>query len=89
MVDDSPSNVIPTLSPPAPATASSRARSVLRLWALALAASAALAASGERWPEPLVVQPVLVWCLVLVPPALVALWLLSQWRNGGEGESLH
>jgi hypothetical protein len=80
MVDDSPAN---------PAPVPSKARSVLRLWALALAASAALAASGERWPEPLAVQPALVWCLVLVPPALVALWLLSQWRNGGEGESLH
>jgi len=69
MVDDSPAK---------PAPVPSKARSVLRLWALALAASAALAASGERWPEPLAVQP-----------ALVALWLLSQWRNGGEGESLH
>jgi len=80
MVDDSQAK---------PAPVPSKARSVLRLWALALAASAALAASGERWPEPLAVQPALVWCLVLVPPALVALWLLSQWRNGGEGESLH
>ena len=65
MVDDSPAN---------PAPVPSKARSVLRLWALALAASAALAASGERWPEPLAVPPALVWCLVLY----LVLWTVRR-----------
>jgi hypothetical protein len=64
-------------------------RSVLPLWLLALGVSAALVASGQHWPEPLGVQPVLVWGLVLVPPGLMALWLVAQWRTPGEGESLH
>ena len=64
-------------------------RSVLPLWLLALGVSAALVASGQHWPETLVVQPVLVWGLVLVPPGLMALWLVAQWRTPGEGESLH
>jgi len=51
--------------------------------------SAALVASGQHWPETLAVQPALVWGLVLVPPGLMALWLLVQWRSPGEGESLH
>ena len=62
---------------------------MLRLWALALAGSVLLVASGERWPEPLAVQPAVVWSLLLVPPALVALVLLIRWRNPGEGESQH
>jgi hypothetical protein len=89
MVDDSPSNERPPVSPAEPAPVPSKARSVLRLWALALAGSVLLVASGERWPEPLAVQPAVVWSLLLVPPALVALWLLIQWRNPGEGESHH
>ena len=64
-------------------------RSVLPLWLLALGVSAALVASGQHWPQTLRVQPVLVWGLVLVPPGLMALWLLVQWRTPGEGESLH
>ena len=64
-------------------------RSVLPLWLLALGVSAALVTSGQHWPETLVVQPVLVWGLVLVPPGLMALWLVAQWRTPGEGESLH
>ncbi len=63
--------------------------SVLPLWLLALGVSAALVASGQHWPQTLVVQPVLVWGLVLVPPGLMALWLVAQWRPPGEGESLH
>ena len=64
-------------------------RSVLPLWLLALAVSAALVASGQNWPQTLVVKPALVWGLVLVPPGLMALWLVAQWRTPGEGESLH
>ena len=64
-------------------------RSVLPLWLLALAVSGALVASGQHWPQTLVVQPALVWGLVLAPPGLMALWLVAQWRTPGEGESLH
>ena len=49
---------------------------LLPYWVLALAMSAALAAAGGRWPEPLPIWPPLVWGLLLVPPALMALLLL-------------
>ena len=62
----------------AAATPTGFLRSVLPLWLLALAVSAALVA-----------KPALVWGLVLVPPGLMALWLVAQWRTPGEGESLH
>lgn len=52
---------------------------VLRVWSLALAISALLAAAGQRWPAPLPVQPALVWLLVLLPPLVVGLWLLTRW----------
>lgn len=54
-------------------------RSVLRLWALALAVSAGLSAAGERWPRPLPVDPALVTLLLLGLPLLVGLWLLLRW----------
>ena len=73
----------------AAATPTGFLRSVLPLWFLALAVSAALVASGQHWPQTLVVKPALVWGLVLVPPGLMALWLVAQWRTPGEGESLH
>ena len=62
---------------------------VLRLWSLALALSAVLAAAGERWPAPLPVQPGVVALLLAVPPLLVGLWLLARWRlpDPGRGES--
>jgi hypothetical protein len=41
--------------------------------------SAALVAAGARWPEPLSISPPLVWALLLVPPALMALLLLLRW----------
>ncbi|TVS05682.1 MAG: hypothetical protein EA413_05925 [Cyanobium sp. PLM2.Bin73] len=68
-------------------------RSVLGLWALALALSAALAAAGARWPTPLAPDGRLVWALVLGPPLLMALWLAASWRlpqdppGGDRGES--
>lgn len=68
---------------------SSTLTGVLRLWSLALALSALLAAAGERWPAPLSVQPLLVWLLVLLPPLAVALWLLAHWSlpDPDRGES--
>ena len=88
MADNRPLPLPPFPLPPSPAPPS-KVRAVLRLWALALAGSVLLVASGERWPEPLAVQPAVVWSLLLVPPALVALVLLIRWRNPGEGESQH
>ena len=59
---------------------------VVRLWALALAISAVLAAAGERWPAPLPLQPSLVWGLVWLTPLGMGLWLLVRWRlSGGSG----
>jgi hypothetical protein len=71
----------PAAAPPPPArpAAARLVRSVLGLWALALALSAALVAAGERWPAPLVPDGRLVWALVLGPPLLMALWLAASW----------
>lgn len=62
---------------------------VLRVWALALAISAALVAAGERWPQPLPLQQGVVWLLVGLPPLLVGLWLLTHWSvpHPDRGES--
>jgi hypothetical protein len=57
-------------------------RAALRSWALALALSAAMVAAGDRWPDPLAINPVLVWSLVLLPPALMAVTLLLNWSAG-------
>ncbi|MEI8250728.1 MAG: hypothetical protein WCF98_06120 [Synechococcus sp. ELA057] len=66
----------------------SRIRAVLRVWSLALALSAMLAAAGERWPDPLPIQPALVWALVLLPPLGMTLVLAAGWAlPGQEGES--
>ncbi|MFM7087745.1 MAG: hypothetical protein ACKOXO_12255 [Cyanobium sp.] len=64
----------------------SRSRSVLRLWSLALALSAALAAAGRHWPQPLAIRTDLVWALVLIPPLLMALLLLRNWRLPAQGD---
>ena len=58
---------------------SSKTRTVLLLWALALALSAVLAAAGERWPQPLQPQALPIGVLLIGLPALMALWLLSRW----------
>jgi hypothetical protein len=65
---------------------------VLRLWALALAISAGLVAAGLRWPQPLHPRGDVVALLLLGPPLLMALWLLSRWRldpPGTAGEGAH
>ena len=62
-------------------------RSVLRVWALALALSALLAAAGERWPEPLPIREGLVWALVLLPPLAMAGVLLAGWSLPGRDRS--
>lgn len=64
---------------PSAAIAVSSSRSVLRVWSLALALSAVLAAAAERWPEPLPIRPAVVWALVLLPPLAMALLLLAGW----------
>ena len=72
-------------------------RTLLCSWALALALSAALVAAGERWPQPLAIQPAVAWSLVLLPPLLMAVLLLWRWPRlqpggwpSGEGrESNH
>ena len=52
---------------------------VLRLWLLALALSGLLVAAGHHWPVSLSPDGRLVWALLLLPPALLALVL---WRGG-------
>ena len=58
----------------------SKARQVLQVWSLALAASALLAAAGERWPEPLTIRPGVVTALLLLPPLAMLAWLAVRWR---------
>jgi hypothetical protein len=60
-------------------------RAVARLWALALALSAVLAAAGERWSAPLPIRGDVVAALLLVPPLAMALWLAGRWLLPGEG----
>lgn len=66
---------------------SSKTRSVLRLWALALALSAVLVAAGERWPEPLQPRGDVIAVLLLALPLAMVLWLLGRWRLD-RGESI-
>jgi len=76
----------------------SSARSKLLVtWLAALLLSGALAWAGHHWPEPLAIDLGWVVGLVLVPPALMGLWLLLGWGAGAEaapptgdgGESHH
>ncbi len=62
-------------SPPSPGVA---LLPVLRLWLLALGLSALLVMAGRHWPAPLSPDGRLVWALLLLPPALLALVL---WRG--------
>ena len=65
----------------------SKTRTVLRLWALALALSAVLVAAGERWPEPLQPRGDVIAVLLLALPLAMVLWLLGRWRLD-RGESI-
>ena len=70
---------------------------LLLTWLAALLPSGGLAWAGHHWPEPLAIDLGWVLGLVLVPPALMGLWLLLGWRSGAGarppagdgGESLH
>jgi hypothetical protein len=62
------------------------------LWILALVGSAALVLAGRRWSAPLVPHALPVWALLLLPPLVTLLWLLSQWSlppagQGGQSEA--
>ncbi|MEB3275681.1 MAG: hypothetical protein VKM92_01830 [Cyanobacteriota bacterium] len=64
-------------------------RDLLRFWALSLMLSVLLVAAGERWPQPLPVQPWPVVALVLVPPLAMLVWLALHWSlpdDGGESQ---
>ncbi len=77
--------------------AATRPVPLLVTWGAALLVSALLVGAGLRWQEPLPLLPWLVWSLILLPPALMGLWLASRWRalaslgaspaTGEEGES--
>ena len=63
-------------------------------WGAALALSAGLVQAGRHWPEPLWPQAwshALIWPLLLLPPAAVALLLLLRFRapEPDRGESSH
>ena len=60
-------------------------RAVARLWALALALSALLAAAGQRWPQPPPIRGDLVAALLLLPPLAMGLVLFARWALPGEG----
>ncbi|MEB3234615.1 MAG: hypothetical protein VKM98_04220 [Cyanobacteriota bacterium] len=60
-------------------------RSLLRYWALSLMLSVVLVAAGDRWPQPLPVQPALALALVLLPAVAVLLWLALNWSLPGAG----
>jgi hypothetical protein len=64
--------------------------SVARLWGVALLLSAALALAGRHWSEPLTPRADVVAALVLLPPLLLVIHLLRDWRaveTGQRGES--
>ena len=65
--------------------ATSPVRALLRSWALALALSAALAAAGARWPQPLPPLPGAVGALLLLPTLAMALLLRAGWSLGPAG----
>jgi hypothetical protein len=58
---------------------SAKIRQVLQLWAFALAISAALAAAGQRWIEPLPMRDWLIWALLLLPSLGMVALLLGRW----------
>jgi hypothetical protein len=60
--------------------------SVARLWGLALLLSAALAIAGRHWPDPLTPRADVVAALVLLPPLLLVIHLLRDWRAAEAGQ---
>ena len=72
-------------------------RPVLQVWSLSLMLSVLLVAAGERWPQSLSVQPLLVAALVVGPALLLLVWIALNWsikasesRGTSErGESQH
>ena len=76
---------------------SSSRTKLLSVWLAALLLSGGLAWAGQHWSEPLAIDLNWVVALVLVPPALMGLWLLIGWGpssqsprpTGDGGESLH
>lgn len=91
---------MPVLPDPASSSRAAKIPQLLGLWALALGMSAALAAAGQRWPDPLPIRGELILALLLAPPLAVLVWLLLRWRlapislaspgvlgaDGGKGE---
>jgi len=59
--------------------------------------SVVLVAAGQRWPQPLNPEPLVVAALLLTPPGLMLVWLLANWRvppvpragTGERGQSQH
>ena len=77
---------------PSQAQRLSKLQQTALLWSFALACSAALVAAGRRWPDPLPIAALPVWLLLLLPPLLMALWLLGRWSlpaagQGGQSEA--
>jgi len=77
---------------PSQAQRLSKLQQTALLWSFALACSAALGAAGRRWPDPLPIAALPVWLLLLLPPLLMALWLLGRWSlpaagQGGQSEA--
>jgi hypothetical protein len=77
---------------PSQARRLSKLQQTALLWSFALACSAALVAAGRRWPDPLPIAALPVWLLLLLPPLLMALWLLGRWSlpaagQGGQSEA--
>jgi hypothetical protein len=58
---------------------------LLRYGALSLMLSVVLVAAGERWPQPLPPNPLWALALVVLPPAVVLLWLALHWSLPAQG----
>ncbi|MFN6353854.1 MAG: hypothetical protein ACK40D_13400 [Cyanobacteriota bacterium] len=56
-------------------------------WLLALGFSALLVAAGQRWPQPLPIQPISVWAALLLLPLATLLAVLVRWSLPEDGES--